>query len=600
MHGTHSRKWLVAALLTTLCVVAPPPAAAQGGTRLEDALTAVHGLCDWDEAMALLAALDGDYRVRGNQAYHRSLERVFLNLAEAGFAEEGGARADQDTLEFRDLGATQPAWTPSHAALFVHSPDEIELLAFDDMDDRDRTFVCPNSFPTPEQGLVAPLVRYEHGRPVETYAGTVVDGALPVGDLFARAVQAGGALGVISSYLGEYNRPDDHPEAIRFKAIPYDAERRGFGLNVSRTKARLLESLLRGGVVYVRVVIGSSFTPARARTLVARIAGSDPDAGAVVISTTADEPGANDNGSGMVATTAMAAGYLRGIRDGRIARPAREIVFLFGPELEASGEWLATRPGPVGLALVMDMVGQDPDKTGAIALVERMPDPGAIWDRPPLDIHSEWGRGDVRESDLSGSFLNDYVMAAMNLRAAETDWVVRSNPYEGGSDQGRFLERGIPSVLLWHFTDAFYDTNLDRLDKVSRTELENTTTAALALVHHYVQAGAGRASEVLDIVMAAARKRLSIEANTARGFLSAPAVAQDQAQRDAVLDRERHILQAWGRWYRQAVLTIEGFDPGLPFGERTELQGRIDGALIELREIERETLESLAEVPVGG
>jgi len=231
--------------------------------------------------------------------------------------------------------------------------------------------------------------------------------------------------------------------------------------------------------------------------------------------------------------------------------------------------------------------------------VERMPDPGAIWDRLPLDQHSEWGRGDVRESDLQGNFLNDYVMAAMNLRAAETGWAVRSNPYEGGSDQGRFLERGIPSVLLWHFTDSFYDTNLDRIDKVSRDELENVTTAALGLVHHFVQAGAGRASEVLDIVMAAARKRLSIEANTARGFLAAPAVAQNAVQREAVLDRERHILQAWGRWYRQAVLSVEGFDPGLPFVERTELQARIDAALTELRAMERETLESLSAVPAG-
>ena len=93
------------------------------------------------------------------------------------------------------------------------------------------------------------------------------------------------------------------------------------------------------------------------------------------------------------------------------------------------------------LAIVIDMVGEDPEENGALPLVERMPDPGAIWDRPPLDVHSEWGRGDVRVGQLSGNFLNDYVMAAMHERQKRVDWPVRSNPYEGGSDHESFLER---------------------------------------------------------------------------------------------------------------------------------------------------------------
>ncbi len=586
-----------------LCALAAPGAeasdesapAANGraldpGRTLELSIERMHDLFDWDEAEELLRSLDPDYRVRGNEAYHRGLQKVFLLLKSAGFAETSSSG---DSLELLDLGPTRPGWTPRSATLLIEHPDEIMVLSFEDEGDIDRVFLCPNSFPTSSDGVVAPLVRFEHGKPVESYAGTVVYGNLPVEDLFERAVQQGHALGVVSSYMPGYNDSDDNPSSIRYHEVPYDAERRGFGLNLSQTKRNLVERLLSSGLVYVRVSIDARFSESRGRTLVARIAGSDPQAGTVVCATTADEPGANDNASGMVTTAAMAAGYLRAIAEGRVERPRRSITFLFGPEIEGSREWLKTGPGAVDLAMVVDMVGQDPAKTGAVALVERMPDPGAIWDRPPLDAHSEWGRGDVRESDLQGSFLNDYVMAAMNLRAAGTGWKVRSNPYEGGSDQGEFLERGIPSVLLWHFTDTYYHTSLDRLEMVSREEMGHVAAATLGLVHHFAQAGGERAIEVLEIVMAAARRRLNVEAGNARSFLAVPAVMDDEGQRQLVLNRERQILLAWSRWYREAVLSIDSFDRSLGHEQRTALEQGIDAGLRELREIEREVLESL-------
>jgi len=54
----------------------------------------------------------------------------------------------------------------------------------------------------------------------------------------------------------------------------------------------------------------------------------------------------------------------------------------------------------------MDMTGEDVAKTGGAFLIERWPDPGAVWDRP-WDPHSEWGRGNVRADSLKGDLLND-------------------------------------------------------------------------------------------------------------------------------------------------------------------------------------------------
>jgi hypothetical protein len=244
---------------------------------------------------------------------------------------------------------------------------------------------------------------------------------------------------------------------------------------------------------------------------------------------------------------------------------------------------------------VIDMVGQDQARTGAVALVERMPDPGAIWDRPPLDVHSEWGRSDgLRESDLTGSFLNDYMMAAMRIRADRTGWSVRSNPYEGGSDHESFLERGVPAVLLWHFTDQYYHTNLDRVDKVDVAEMEHMAVCALGVVHHFGNAGLERAQEVLGLVLGAARKRLNNESGIGRARLAVPAVAADPMQISAVSRRERSIIVAWSRWYREALLSVEAFDPDPSAGEeRMALVERIDAALSELRDLEQEILGEL-------
>ena len=256
---------------------------------------------------------------------------------------------------------------------------------------------------------------------------------------------------------------------------------------------------------------------------------------------------------------------------------------------------LRTLPPAVTLALALDMVGEDQALTGAPALLERAPDPGAIWDRPPLDLHTEWGRmEDLRESDLRGTFLNDYMLAALHARSAATGWVVRDNPYEGGSDHESFHAHGIPSVLLWHFTDRYYHTNLDRLDKVSEAELVHGAVSALGVIHHFAHAGIDRAEEVLDLVLAAARRRLQVEAANARAFLTAPAVAEDPDQRASVSRRERQILVAWSRWYREALLSVEDFDPEPTASPRhMELVRRIDEATQAVHELEHELLQGL-------
>ena len=122
--------------------------------------------------------------------------------------------------------------------------------------------------------------------------------------------------------------------------------------------------------------------------------------------------------------------------------------------------------------LSLDMTGQDTSKTGGTFLIEKEPDPSALWPRPS-DPHSEWGAGKVDPAMVRGSFLNDLHLAVALRRARDTQWVVRTNPYEGGSDHTVFTTAGVPALLNWHFTDRYYHTNLDTIDKVSAAELQH-------------------------------------------------------------------------------------------------------------------------------
>ncbi len=77
---------------------------------------------------------------------------------------------------------------------------------------------------------------------------------------------------------------------------------------------------------------------------------------------------------------------------GRCRRPRRTLTFLWGDEMRVSREWLRarTRRAATGRYMMsLDMTGEDVKKTGGTFLIEKEPDPSAVWPRPS-DPHTEW------------------------------------------------------------------------------------------------------------------------------------------------------------------------------------------------------------------
>lgn len=190
----------------------------------------------------------------------------------------------------------------------------------------------------------------------------------------------------------------------------------------------------------------------------------------------------------------------------------------------------------------LDMVGENTAKTGGTFLIEKMPDPSAVWVRGE-DQHTEWGGRPLTVDEIRPYWLNDFVRQRCLDRAATTGWVVKANPFEGGSDHTPFLAAKIPAVLLWHFTDQFYHTDLDRIEMVSATTLGNVGNCALTT-------GLLLASGSRDVTLAALEELTRVAETTlqTQGTLS-----RDTLARGAKIDGERLIIDTWRDYYLGAI-----------------------------------------------
>ena len=257
------------------------------------------------------------------------------------------------------------------------------------------------------------------------------------------------------------------------------------------------------------------------------------------------EPGANDDGSGCGTLFALVVALHRAIETGSLPTPERTLTFIWADEVAGSRQWLSSHPEQakgVQYMFALDMTGEDVSKTGGSFLIEKQPDPSAVWPRPS-DPHTEWGASDVKADSLKGSLLNDLHLAICLRRARDSGWIVHTNPYEGGSDHTAFGEAGIPSLLNWHFTDRYYHTNFDRPDKTSAQEMVNVGVAVSTSAWFLASATDQDALAVVDLLSAAAKSRLDLE----RTQNATP-----------------EILAAWRKWYREALESIRRLPAGGP------------------------------------
>lgn len=552
--------------------------------KLAHHLDTLAPLIDGKLAYETVAVLQKYWRHAGNQDFNLSMDYLAGKLRAGGYDEEEA----RFRLFVKDtLLEKEKAWQPFEAELRLVAPIDTLLHALASA----KMTLCINSHATLPRGVMGEIVFVDtlaSIAPASLQGKIAYTHASPYRH-FEAAVVKGGALGLLSSHLPAYNRAKEHPHSISMSAIPYREMPRAFGFKLSYGTETLLDSLLRKGAVRGWVKVLTQFSPKIVREVVAEIVGKENPEEKILLLAHVDEPGANDNASGSGALVEMALALREAIVTGKLPQPARTVRMMWLEEVTAVLRWQKSAPrefAQIKAAFALDMVGEDVSKTRGSFLIEKFPDPSAIWTRPP-DAHTEWGKGNVALENLRGNYLNDLVRAACELRARQTPWVVKTNPFEGGSDHVPFINAGVPAVLAWHFTDVYYHTSGDELDKVSAQEMANVGVALAAAALLLADCEARDALEILRVLEKQAAWRLENETQNSRSALR---LAQDKS---TALVEEEKILRAWEKWYHEALASVTA----LPFDEASKsLQQSVERAQKNLKREANRLYQTMAKL----
>lgn len=495
-------------------------------------------------AFATTAFVEQYFRLPGNTGFDASIHYVENILKKAGYVEQKDNEFEAAlTYRIEKRPMKQNAWEPIDASISIVG-ESTPLQTFK----TNRNMIPINCTSTPTGGATAEVVFINKASKEDLQdkdlKGKIIFGDVPAQRLISLAAKAG-AIGALGFGLPAYNQPTKHTTSIQFSGMPSNSGIWALFLSYA-SKEKLKEACLKGKVE-IKVNIETKSYTAEELTIIANVRGSIKPQERFVYSAHVQEPGANDNASGVGTLAEMARLTAQLVKSNQL-KPERSLTFLWGDEIVSTKRYIvedSIRAKGILWGMSLDMVGEDTQKTGGTFLLEKMPDPSAIWTRGE-DQHSEWGAGDVKEKDLFPHYFNDFVFDICKEQGKYANWVVKFNPFEGGSDHTPFLQYKIPGLLMWHFTDVFYHTDNDRIDKVSATTMKNVGISALTTAYTLITANENTASATVSQVKEDALARLKTEFE-----LSKTAIANGKSA-----DDEKHIIEVWGKWYIDALATI--------------------------------------------
>jgi hypothetical protein len=497
-----------------------------------------------DNAYKTVAFVEKYWRIAGNTGFDQSVFHIEKILQDAGFKKELNGESDGPlTYRIEKRKMRRPTWEPVSSSLTIIGENTPLLQS-----STNRNMIAINSASTSEEGETAEIIYVGKGTRADLEGkdlkGKIVFGEASAGALFNNAIRKG-AIGVLAYSMPAYTQPEKNTHSIQFSGITYqDSVKQKWAIILSYDAKEKLKAALAKGSVQVNVKVVSKIYPSEELTIVANARGALKPDERFVFSAHIQEPGANDNATGVGTLAEMARATASLIQQKKFT-PQRTITFLWGDEIVSTGRYIkddSIRAKGIKWGLSLDMVGEDISKTGGTFLIEKMPDPSAIWTRGN-EKHSEWGGKALQESDMFPHYFNDFLLNRCLQQADENNWLVKTNPFEGGSDHTPFLQAKIPGLLMWHFTDVFYHTDGDRLDMVSAKEMRNVGISALAAAYTLSAADEKTTQTLIDEVTVNAMDRLQVEF----------ALSKEAIQKGSTAETEQHILKVWSDWYIAAI-----------------------------------------------
>jgi aminopeptidase YwaD len=486
------------------------------------------------------------HRQRGSRGFHAAAELVAERAREYGLSDVQILEFPADGKIFYGTQRSRPAWDAEFAELWQVVPDIVtcdeaagkkpatdaeqqkahpgEMSACDAIVNKEvRLLGSYEAEPvvlaedSESADVTAELLDVGAGTSEADYAGKDVKGKIVLvssspGAAQELAVGKFGVAGIVSYAQNQKNAWWGEDEnLIRWGHLETFSERKTFAFMVSLKTARWMrERLAHGEKITLHAVVKAGQHAGNYEVVTAVIPGADPQLSSheeIAFSCHLDHqrPGANDNASGCVTILEVARTLQKLISEGKLARPARTIRFIWPPEIEGSLALLNAQPGKYSLLR--------PDATGHLEV--RTPDPmhnDALYmdDRPPLTarikavIHMDMVGGGpatkavfhVTRGPMSlPSFVHDVAWAfadwlndqsyryAAGLRAeypmvapegGKEPLRAEYSAYTMGSDHDVYQDSSfeIPAIYMNDWPDRYIHTNFDTAANIDTTKLK--------------------------------------------------------------------------------------------------------------------------------
>lgn len=244
------------------------------------------------------------WRVAGNTGFNKSIRRVEEKLVAAGYVlEENAQPEDRLTYRIETRPMTRPTWEPVEARLSIVGAAE-PLLKFE----TNRNMIYQNSASTPAGGVKAEVVYIKSSEQLkkQSVKGKIVYAERNTYQLYNEAIVKGDALGILTYNNPDYLQPEKNTTSIQFRGMSYKKDLPAWGIALSYDARQKLKKALAHGSVEVEVEIETKLYPSEELTIIAQVRGATLPKESLVMSAHVQEPGANDNASGVGTQLEMA------------------------------------------------------------------------------------------------------------------------------------------------------------------------------------------------------------------------------------------------------------------------------------------------------
>jgi len=473
------------------------------------------------------------HRQRGSQGFHAAAELVAERARAYGLSDVAILQFPADGATMYGTQRSRPAWDVEKAELWQVSP-EIEgkegvsadgkhRWAADSIVERDfRLLASYEAEPvvlaedSESADVTADLVDVGEGTKESDYAGKSVKGKIVLvsaqpGAAQDLAVGKFGAAGIVSCAQNQKTAWWGEDEnLIRWGHLETFSTNKTFAFMVSLKRARAMKEWLAKGQnhgIRLHAVVKAGQHAGNYEVVTATIPGADPKLKEEEIAFSChldhQRPGANDNASGCVTILEVARTLQKLITEGKLARPARTIRFIWPPEIEGTMALLnsdysriyplkpvrnpdneagdkavehyepATAFYPfykrIKAVVHMDMVGGGPE-TKAVFHVTRGP-----MSLPSFVHDVAWAFAEfVNEESYRFAATGEAKYPFVAPEGGKEPLRAEYSAYTMGSDHDVYQDSsfGIPAIYLNDWPDRYIHTNFDTAANIDTTKLK--------------------------------------------------------------------------------------------------------------------------------